>query len=919
MAMKTKITLFAVLLLSACGWAKYSGGSGTAEDPYLIATVEDLNSIGLDSNDWDKHFLMTADINMAGITGDQFNAIGYYEGDESPNNAPFCGFFDGNGHNIENFEYEANSSSFIGLFALAEGVDTVIKDITLIDVNVTGEVVVGALAGRTECNVINCAVEGGKVSGEIFVGGLIGHNLSYVQGCRSSCEVSGDTVVGGLIGGDNGVVVRCFSSSSVSGTNSTGGLVGVPGVFSGIFGGSQISNCYSTGTVVANHTAGGLVGDVVTASISNCYAVGVVQGYYSVGAFAGPHWDIADYTSCFWDTNVNPGLPGIGDESDPNVIGLPTAEMKKRNTFADAGWDMVNVWDIVENQTYPFLRTNPPGDWAKYSGGTGEPNDPYLIATPEDLNSVGLHPEDFNKCFLMTADINMAGIPGDSFNIIGNSEGGSSFEGIFDGNGHSILNFNLSAQGTFIGMFGWVYNNENARIEGVTLLDPNISAWGSMGAGALVGSIWSGTISNCHVIGGDVKGIESVWVGGLCGAESGMESATCNIVGCTSSANVYGEVDAGGLIGTSVMAAVSNCSASCNVYCISGYAGGLIGGETFDVDIINCNATGDVNGRFAGGLIGFSQTDTTVQGCFASGNVKGDSSIGGLIGDSMSGNVCINCYATGDVEGEAAVGGLIGSYRYGSVINCYATGDVNGGSNGFGGLIGYFEGDGSVINCHATGNVDGGEFDTGGLIGAFLDGSIIECYALGNVTGELQVGGLAGAGSGQITRSFSTGLVYGSDMVGGLTGSFGGDINDCYSLGNVTGLNQAIGGLSGYCSGTVTNCYAAGVVDGNEYTGALDGYSSSSVYAKCFWDQTKNPDVNGIGNSSDPDVIGLPTAEMQLRSTFADAGWDMVNVWDIGENQTYPFLRTHLSSDINKDGETNLYDLVILALNWLEE
>ena len=69
----------------------------------------------------------------------------------------------------------------------------------------------------------------------------------------------------------------------------------------------------------------------------------------------------------------------------------------------------------------------------------------------------------------------------------------------------------------------------------------------------------------------------------------------------------------------------------------------------------------------------------------------------------------------------------------------------------------------------------------------------------------------------------------------------------------------------------------------------------------------------------DPNVIGKSTAEMQMRSTFADAGWDMVNVWDIGENQTYPFLRTHLPGDINKDDETNFYDLAIVAENWLKE
>jgi hypothetical protein len=45
----------------------------------------------------------------------------------------------------------------------------------------------------------------------------------------------------------------------------------------------------------------------------------------------------------------------------------------------------------------------------------------------------------------------------------------------------------------------------------------------------------------------------------------------------------------------------------------------------------------------------------------------------------------------------------------------------------------------------------------------------------------------------------------------------------------------------------------------------------------------------------------------------------MVNIWDIGENQTYPFLRTHLPGDITKDEQINFCDLGILADNCLKE
>jgi len=72
----------------------YSGGDGSPENPYLIATAEDMNDIGANPDDWDAHFLLVADINLADYTGTQFNIIG-----------GFTGVFDGNDHTISNFTY----------------------------------------------------------------------------------------------------------------------------------------------------------------------------------------------------------------------------------------------------------------------------------------------------------------------------------------------------------------------------------------------------------------------------------------------------------------------------------------------------------------------------------------------------------------------------------------------------------------------------------------------------------------------------------------------------------------------------------------------------------------------------------------------------------------------------------------------
>ena len=67
------VFLFLILLgtMPAVYAAAYSGGTGIDGDPYLISTVQDLLDLSNPANsaDWSRHFLMTNDINMDGVTG----------------------------------------------------------------------------------------------------------------------------------------------------------------------------------------------------------------------------------------------------------------------------------------------------------------------------------------------------------------------------------------------------------------------------------------------------------------------------------------------------------------------------------------------------------------------------------------------------------------------------------------------------------------------------------------------------------------------------------------------------------------------------------------------------------------------------------------------------------------------------------
>ena len=89
--------LLALCLLSPPVGAQYGGGTGGPDNPYLIYTAEQMNAIGANRNDWDKHFKLMADIDLGQYTGKTFNIIGTGE------NSAFRGVFNGNNKKISSF------------------------------------------------------------------------------------------------------------------------------------------------------------------------------------------------------------------------------------------------------------------------------------------------------------------------------------------------------------------------------------------------------------------------------------------------------------------------------------------------------------------------------------------------------------------------------------------------------------------------------------------------------------------------------------------------------------------------------------------------------------------------------------------------------------------------------------------------
>ena len=115
----TVLLLLCFLAISgpSIAWSSYGGGSGSAEDPYLIFTETHLNQIGLNSHHWGQHFKLMSDLNLINLSGSEFNIIGADLG------SPFTGVFDGNGKVISQFQYSAPGlgRSFSGLFGAIRG------------------------------------------------------------------------------------------------------------------------------------------------------------------------------------------------------------------------------------------------------------------------------------------------------------------------------------------------------------------------------------------------------------------------------------------------------------------------------------------------------------------------------------------------------------------------------------------------------------------------------------------------------------------------------------------------------------------------------------------------------------------------------------------------------------------------------
>jgi hypothetical protein len=207
---------------------------------------------------------------------------------------------------------------------------------------------------------------------------------------------------------------------------------------------------------------------------------------------------------------------------------LPSNAVNPEN-FEFVGWmvgtpSQVNGYEVTGGETLyaegeAYNVTDNVAFIARYKNywngtGSGAGNDPFLIATTDDLiqlsNRVNAGEDYEGRYFLLVNDLVFDGTA-NNFTAIGNNT--HRFNGTFDGNHHSISGININKSQNFQGLFGVV--GQNGTVKGVTLQDCTIK--GDAYSGSIVGGN-DGTVERCLVLGSTVQGTES---GGVVGYTNG--------------------------------------------------------------------------------------------------------------------------------------------------------------------------------------------------------------------------------------------------------------------------------------------------------------------------------------------------------------------------------------------------------------
>ena len=335
-----------------------------------------------------------------------------------------------------------------------------------------------------------------------------------------------------------------------------------------------------------------------------------------------------------------------------------------------------------------------------FGGGTGEENDPYVIASAEDLlkfaEVVNQNKEEYTTAyFILANDIYLNDITDyDTWEAMAPKvewPGVKNFFGTFDGQQHTIYGVYMNSSSERVGFFSSLDVDTFDKSK-ITICDLDLKNSYIKGKG-YVGGLIGYSDCNVEITNTSIEGIVSAnssYVGGIGGSFSSGGNKGLALTSVINRAQVSGSRIVGGIwgqasIGNSMGASTSGNGSEkitirkCENYGDISSAGDYVGGIIGDLSR-NLNCTGfDIGqlqnfgavkgGNYAGGICGRIDTFSSeslagdLSEASNTGNIKGGNYVGGIVGGITSDSkrfIVENAYNIGGVEGISEIGGIVG-------------------------------------------------------------------------------------------------------------------------------------------------------------------------------------------------------------------------------------------------------------------
>ena len=645
-------------LFSSYGYL--SGGAGTAENPYIIAKIQDYKELATDvqkdyfctdtlrNASWHKHFKQTtafADIVKTII------------GNDTKERYNFNGYYDGNGNTIT---VDITNGENTGLFAAVSKGGSV-KNIHLKG-KITGSKNTGSIAGVLKNGEIQNCVNTATITGSNNVGGLTGliRQKSILRNSLNLGTINGENYVGGLVGRiDTSDMRYCVNAGLIKASSDYAG--GLTGMYN--WGGESnyfIFECFNTSVFENNLThSGALIGyrNNTGTSIRHLYydnqlttqnGIGskdeqnLYEGLSTKSLIGDSLKNILDTEIWLFGDSLYPRVSAI--ESEENILAASAAIFASNENYLQlandfkvsrataegyrVGWSSINGHINFEGDSAILIKSKADtlraelGDYTKlipvyivaelFSGGKGTAERPYKITCKKDMEELAMYVntnilalnEDqnwsTNKYFSLENDI-----PADSVitTIIGENYTGSNhinFNGTFEGHGHKITIAINNGTKDNTGVFGYLEGNaviDSLEVEGQVIGTTNV---GSITGYANTGAKIQNCINNCALTG-------SYYVGGIAGYNKGILSHNSN---------------AGNIVGNGNM-----CG------CIVGYS------EGENANIYGAANTGNIESKnYAGGIAG-SIKQSKISCAINAGRIVSEKNLGGIAGQAKAGTI----------------------------------------------------------------------------------------------------------------------------------------------------------------------------------------------------------------------------------------------------------------------------------------